>query len=79
MVTFDKSKLMTMGMRLGVGTSLRYLSKNRKAIGRLMTQHSFQPDQLLRNKLQGSGLEPYVEIQAKLGDEERRLLTDFSL
>ncbi len=44
----DKSKLMTMGMRLGVGTSLRYLSKNRKAIGRLMTQPSFQPDQLLR-------------------------------
>lgn len=44
----DKSKLMTMGMRLGVGTSLRYLSKNRKAIGRLMTQHAFQPDQLLR-------------------------------
>ncbi|MGI9644437.1 MAG: hypothetical protein ACR2O6_03920 [Ilumatobacteraceae bacterium] len=44
----DKSKLMTMGMRLGVGTSLRYLSKNRRAIGRLMTQHSFQPDHLLR-------------------------------
>jgi metal-dependent HD superfamily phosphatase/phosphodiesterase len=39
----------------------------------------FQLDQLLRNKLKGSGLEPYVEIQAKLGDEERRLLTDFSL
>lgn len=39
----------------------------------------FQLDQLLRNKLQGSGLESYVEIQAKLGDEERRLLTDFSL
>ncbi len=44
----DKSKLMTMGMRLGVGTSLRYLSKNRKAVGKLMTQRAFQPDQLLR-------------------------------
>ena len=44
----DKTKLMTMGMRLGVGTSLRYLSKNRKAIGKLMTQRAFQPDQLLR-------------------------------
>lgn len=44
----DRSKLMTMGMRLGVGTSLRYLSKNRKAIGKLMTQRAFQPDQLLR-------------------------------
>lgn len=39
----------------------------------------FQLDQLLRNKLRGSGLEPHIEIQAKLGDEERRLLTDFSL
>ncbi len=44
----DRTKLMTMGMRLGVGTSLRYLSKNRKSIGKLMTQRSFQPDQILR-------------------------------
>ncbi len=44
----DKTKLMTMGVRLGVGTSLRYLSKNRKAIGKMMTQRAFQPDQLLR-------------------------------
>jgi methylenetetrahydrofolate reductase (NADPH) len=44
----DKTKLMTMGMRLGVGTSLRYLSKNRKALGALMTQRSFSPDSLLR-------------------------------
>lgn len=44
----DRSKLMTMGMRLGVGSSLRYLSKNRAAIGRLMTQRSYRPDQLLR-------------------------------
>ena len=28
----DKTKLMTMGVRLGVGTSLRYLSKNKKAL-----------------------------------------------
>jgi methylenetetrahydrofolate reductase (NADPH) len=44
----DKTKLMTMGVRLGVGTSLRYLSKNRKAIGKMMTQRSFEPDQLLK-------------------------------
>ena len=44
----DKSKLMTMGMRLGVGTSLRYLTKNKKAIGKLMTQRAFEPDALLR-------------------------------
>ena len=39
----------------------------------------FQLDQLLRNKLGGSGLEPHLEINAKLGEEEKRLLTDFSL
>ena len=44
----DKAKLMTMGVRLGVGTSLRYLSKNKKALGKMMTQRSFEPDQLLK-------------------------------
>jgi methylenetetrahydrofolate reductase (NADPH) len=44
----DRTKLMTMGVRLGIGTSLRYLSKNRKAIGKLMTQRSYTPDLLLR-------------------------------
>lgn len=39
----------------------------------------FQLDQLLRNKLNGSGIEHYLEIQATLGEEEKRLLTDFSL
>jgi metal-dependent HD superfamily phosphatase/phosphodiesterase len=41
----------------------------------------FQLDQLFRGKLKGSGLEPYLEVQAKLGEgeEERRLLTDFTL
>jgi metal-dependent HD superfamily phosphatase/phosphodiesterase len=39
----------------------------------------FQLDQLLRNKLDGSGLEQYLEINAKLGEEEKRLLKDFSL
>jgi metal-dependent HD superfamily phosphatase/phosphodiesterase len=39
----------------------------------------FQLDQLLRNKLNGSGIEQYVEVQATLGEEEKRLLTDFHL
>jgi uncharacterized protein len=39
----------------------------------------FQLDQLLRVKLNGSGLEPYLEIQATVEEEERRLLTDFKL
>ncbi len=39
----------------------------------------FQLDQLLRSKLKGSGLEPHLEVQARLGSEEKRLLTDFRL
>ncbi len=39
----------------------------------------FQLDQLLRNKLEGSGLEGYLEINARVGEEEKRIVTDFSL
>jgi len=38
----------------------------------------FQLDQLLRNKLDGSGLEDYLEFDVNVGDEEKRILTDFS-
>jgi len=39
----------------------------------------FQLDQLLRNKLEGSGIEHLVEVDAKVGAEEKTLLKDFSL
>ncbi len=40
----------------------------------------FQLDQLFRDKLKGSGLEPYIELQAFLeGDEEKRLFRSFQL
>jgi metal-dependent HD superfamily phosphatase/phosphodiesterase len=40
----------------------------------------FQLDQLFRNKLKGSGLEPYVELEAFLeGDSEKRLFREFQL
>jgi hypothetical protein len=38
----------------------------------------FQLDQLLRNKLDGSGLEAYLEVDVTVGEEEKRILTDFS-
>lgn len=44
----ERTKLMTMGVRLGVGTSLRYLTKNRRAVGHMMTRRDFEPDALLR-------------------------------
>ena len=39
----------------------------------------FQLDQLLRKKVNGSGIEQHLEIQARVGEEEKRLLTHFSL
>lgn len=40
----------------------------------------FQLDQLFRNKLGGSGLEPYIEVEARLeGETEKRLLREFRL
>ncbi len=40
----------------------------------------FQLDQLFRGKLQGSGLEPHVEVEAKLeGETEERLFKKFQL
>ena len=43
----DRTRLLTMGARLGIGPSLRYLRKNRAAITRLMTAASYNPDDLL--------------------------------
>lgn len=43
----DRTKLMTMGMRLGIGTSLGFLKKNRKAISKLLTKSDYDPDSLL--------------------------------
>jgi uncharacterized protein len=40
----------------------------------------FQLDQLFREKLRGSGLEPYLEVVANLaGEEEKRLFRSFEL
>ncbi len=43
----DRTKLLTMGTRLGIGNSLSYLKKNRKAISKLLTQSDYDPNNLL--------------------------------
>lgn len=43
----ERAKLMTMGVRLGVGASLRYLRKNRAAMGSLLTSAHYDPNRLL--------------------------------
>ncbi len=43
----DKAKLMTTGLRIGLGTSLGYLKKNRAAITSMMTSTDYDPNDLL--------------------------------
>ena len=44
----DRARLMTMGARLGVGTSLRYLSKNRATVMRMLAPGGYDPTDLVR-------------------------------
>lgn len=43
----DKSKLLTMGARLGIGDSLKYLRKNVGAVVKMMTSVNYDPNDLL--------------------------------
>ncbi len=43
----DKAKLMTMGVRLGVGASLRFLKKNRAAVKQLLAPGAYDPGDIL--------------------------------
>ncbi len=43
----DRTRLMTMGTRLGIGTSLRYLSKNRSTVMHLMAPGGFDPTDMV--------------------------------
>lgn len=43
----DKAKLMTMGVRLGVGASLRFLKKNRAAVKQLLAPGAYDPNDIL--------------------------------
>ncbi|HET9601200.1 MAG TPA: hypothetical protein VFP08_06395 [Acidimicrobiales bacterium] len=43
----ERAKLLALGMRVGVGQSLRYLKKNRSGLGGLLRGDGFDPDQVL--------------------------------
>jgi methylenetetrahydrofolate reductase (NADPH) len=43
----DTTKLLTMGVRLGIGASLRYLSKNKSSVSRLVGPGGYDPMELL--------------------------------
>jgi methylenetetrahydrofolate reductase (NADPH) len=43
----DRTKLVTLGARLGIGASLRFLTKNRKSIVKLMSSSTYDPAELI--------------------------------
>jgi len=43
----DRARLMSMGLRLGIGQSMRYLSKNRASVTRMFAPGGFDPTRLL--------------------------------
>jgi methylenetetrahydrofolate reductase (NADPH) len=43
----DRTRLMTMGTRLGIGASLRYLSKNRSTVMHLMSPGGYDPTDMV--------------------------------
>jgi len=43
----DRTRLMSLGTRLGIGSSLRYLRKNSGAIMRIFSPSSYDPDKLI--------------------------------
>ena len=43
----DRTKLLTMGLRVGVGQSVRYLQKNRSGLFKLLTGTDYNPSELL--------------------------------
>ncbi len=43
----DRTKLVTLGARLGIGASVRFLTKNRKSIAKLMSSSTYDPSELI--------------------------------
>ncbi len=43
----NQAKLLTMGLRLGIGASLRYLRKNKASVSRMLAPGGYDPNQLL--------------------------------
>jgi methylenetetrahydrofolate reductase (NADPH) len=62
----DKTKLMTTGLRIGLGDSLGYLKKNRAAIAKMLTSASYDPNDLLL---------PLSEANLELGVEGVHMYT----
>jgi methylenetetrahydrofolate reductase (NADPH) len=67
----NQAKLLSMGLRLGVGASLRYLRKNRSSVSRMLAPGGYDPNQLLTplepdlERLQVSGIHCFTFNQVE--------------
>ena len=62
----DTAKLLTLGMRIGVGASLRYLRKNRAAVRKMATRGGFDPMEVIA---------PIAPMSVELGIEALHVFT----
>jgi methylenetetrahydrofolate reductase (NADPH) len=62
----DRTKLITMGMRLGIGASMRYVQKNGGILGRLFSPGGYDPNKLIA---------PLSKVAGELGIEGLHLFT----
>jgi methylenetetrahydrofolate reductase (NADPH) len=62
----DRTKLLTMGLRLGIGSSMRYVKKNSGVLGRLFSPGGYDPAKLIG---------PLAKSAAELGLEGLHLFT----
>jgi methylenetetrahydrofolate reductase (NADPH) len=77
----DRAKLLTMGMRLGIGNSLRFVQKNGGALVRLFSPGSYDPDKLIvplskhaeELGIEGLHLFTFNNVQATAEWQTRRL------
>ena len=56
----NQAKLLTMGVRLGIGASLRYLRKNKSSVSKMLAPGGYDPNQVLgqiENDLERLGVE----------------------
>ena len=62
----DRTKLLTMGMRLGIGSSMRYVKKNKGVLGRLFSPGGYDPTKLIA---------PMSKVATELGIEGLHVFT----
>lgn len=62
----DRTKLLTMGVRLGIGASMRYVKKNGGVLGRLFSPGGYDPAKLIS---------PMSKVAPELGIEGLHLFT----